>query len=86
MKAKDFINIFENVNKIKYNGEVLYNVLLQEHDKMVVNNLICETLHPDNNIGELFKILSIMSPIQQEQLIKKYNEKYIKDNTFSQKR
>ena len=86
MKAKDFINKFENVKKIKYNGEVLYNVLLKEHDKMMVNNLICETLHPENKISKLFQILSNLSPKDQKYVIKVYNDHAIKTNTFSSKR
>ena len=86
MKAKNFINKFENVKKIKYNGEMLYNVLLKEHDKMIVNNLICETLHPENKIGELYKVLSKMSQIEQQKFIKEYNDYSIKNNIFSSKR
>ena len=84
--AKDFVNVFENVKKVKYNGEVLYNVLLKEHDKMMVNNLICETLHPDNIIGHLYKDISSMSQIEQQKIIKEYNDYCIKYNTFSKKR
>jgi len=86
MKAKDFINNYENVNKIKYNGEVLYNVLLKEPYEMMVNNLICETLHPENKIVELYKILSKMPEIEQEKIIKEYNDYCIKNKTFSKKR
>jgi len=86
MKAKDFINKFDNVKKIKYNGEALYNVLLKEHDKMMVNNLICETLHPENKMVELYKILSKLSVADQKQVIKKYNDYSIKNNIFSSKR
>ena len=57
IKAKEFIGIFENVYKIKYKGEMLYNVLMEKHDKMIVNNLICETLHPENIIAKLYKTL-----------------------------
>jgi len=39
----------------KYNGEVLYNVLMEEHNKMSVNNMIVETLDPANTIGKVFK-------------------------------
>ena len=42
-RAKEFLN---NVTKIEYKGEILYNVLLETHDKMVVNNMIVETLCP----------------------------------------
>ena len=37
---------FSNVPHINYNGETLYNVLLETHDKMIVNNMIVETLNP----------------------------------------
>jgi hypothetical protein len=39
----------------KYNGEKLYNVLMEEHNKMSVNNMIVETLDPENTIGKVFK-------------------------------
>jgi hypothetical protein len=38
---------FTNAERIPYNGETLYNVLLETHEKMIVNNMILETLHPD---------------------------------------
>jgi hypothetical protein len=53
-KAKDLVNVIENVRFIEYDGCVLYNVLLEQHDKMVVNNLIAETLHPENRIAKIF--------------------------------
>ena len=39
------------VKKVKYSGEVLYNVLLEEYGVMEVNNLVCETLDPLNRIA-----------------------------------
>jgi len=47
-KARNLVDMCENVTLVDYNGETLYNVLLKKHDKMMVNNLICETLHPQN--------------------------------------
>ena len=47
-KARNLVDLCENVTFIPYNGETLFNVLLKKHDKMMINNLICETLHPDN--------------------------------------
>ena len=55
IKAMDFIGNFKNVYKIKYNGEILYNILLDEHSKINVNNLMCETLHPNNVIAILYR-------------------------------
>jgi uncharacterized membrane protein len=52
--AYRFLDFSDQVKKVKYNGEVLYNVLLAQHGKMEVNNLVCETLHPDNIIAKLY--------------------------------
>jgi hypothetical protein len=45
----------ENVTKVKYNGEVLYNVLLAEYGTMSVNNLRCETLDPTSPIACVYR-------------------------------
>ena len=77
--AKYFVGKFENVRKIKYNGETLYNVLMEEHDKMLVNNLICETLHPENSIAQLYQALQKMTPAEQRQIIKAGNDIVMKN-------
>jgi hypothetical protein len=53
--AYKFMNISPDVKKYKYNGEILYNVLMETHETMNVNNLICETLHPHNIIAKLYR-------------------------------
>jgi hypothetical protein len=73
IKAKDFIGKYENIHKINYNNEILYNVLLEDYDKMIVNNLICETLHHDNSIAKLYTLLPNYTLEQQTQFIKEYN-------------
>jgi len=45
----------DQVKKVKYNGEILYNVLLGQHGIMSVNNLRCETLDPTSPIGCLYR-------------------------------
>ena len=55
MKAKEFVGLNNGIYLKKYRGDILYNVLMEEHDKLVVNNLICETLHPKNKIAKLYK-------------------------------
>jgi hypothetical protein len=52
--AYRFLDYSDQVKKVKYNGEVLYNVLLDQYGKMEVNNLVCETLHPENIIAKLY--------------------------------
>ena len=77
----------EGIYKVKYNGEVLYNVLLEnKHDKMIVNNLICETLDPTNNIAEMhYEIKNAnLNAEQKEQYVRLYNE-YVKSNKIFSK-
>jgi len=44
---------FDNVHKIKCNGQILYNIIA-EHDRVMVNNLECETLNPNNETLKLY--------------------------------
>jgi hypothetical protein len=53
--AYRLLDYTEEVKKVKYNGEILYNVLLEEHGTMIVNNLRCETLDPTSPIGCLYR-------------------------------
>ena len=53
-KAYHFLKQFKNVTEIEYNGEILYNVLMEKHDKLKVNNLTFETLDPKNIIAKLY--------------------------------
>lgn len=46
--AKDLVDICEGVTLIPYYGEILYNVLMEQQDYMVINNLLCETLNPNH--------------------------------------
>ena len=53
IKARDIVEVCENVTFVPYNGETLFNVLLKKEDKMMINNLICETLHPKNIMAKI---------------------------------
>jgi hypothetical protein len=86
IQAKKFLGKFENVKKIKYNREILYNVLMEEHDKMIVNNLICETLHPENTMAKLYNHLQKLNPEEKGKLIKKCNEYIIDNKLFTSKK
>jgi hypothetical protein len=54
IEAKHFVGRVKNVYKIPYHGEILYNVLMETYNKLRVNNLICETLHPENVVAQLY--------------------------------
>jgi len=52
--AYRFLDFSDKVKKVKYTGETLYNVLLSDHRTINVNNIMCETLHPENIIAKLY--------------------------------
>jgi hypothetical protein len=54
IEANSFINNINGVYKVDYNKEVLYNVLMKHHSKIIVNNMLCETLDPENIIAKLY--------------------------------
>jgi hypothetical protein len=83
LKAYDFINKFNGVYKIKYDGVILYNVLMEDYNKMFVNNLLCETLNPQNIIVKLNNILKNITLEQKEKLIQNVNEYIIKKHIYN---
>lgn len=53
VEAETLLN--KNIYLVSYNGEKLYNVLLEENGTMNVNNLLCETLDVNNVIARFYK-------------------------------
>jgi hypothetical protein len=53
--AGDFISMFPGVTRIPYGKEFVYNILMENYETVVVNNLMCETLHPANTIAQMYK-------------------------------
>ena len=75
IKAKHLVELAENVTFVPYKGEALYNVLLEEHEKMQVNNLIVETLHPEHKVAKLYRFLKNVKPSQHGEFIAMFNER-----------
>ena len=67
--AKWFLEKFIGVKSIPYNKETLYNVLLEKHEVMNVNNLICETLLPDNPIAKFYTKQCKLSPQDRDIMV-----------------
>jgi hypothetical protein len=81
--AKQFLVGFRGVYKIKYNKEILYNVLMSSYQKINVNNMICETLDPRNPIAKLYNNQKSESEkyrfiFQMNHAFKKGNQKKLK--------
>ena len=84
-KARNLVDLCENVIFVPYNGETLFNVLLKKHDKMMINNLICETLHPENIAAKIStmkdgqkknKAIQELSKIIKENNVPEYQKLY----------
>ena len=51
VEAGSLVGNFDGVTTVPYNGEILYNILMDQHETISVNNIICETLHPATYLG-----------------------------------
>jgi hypothetical protein len=60
--------------------------LLKEHEKMVVNNLVCETLHPENLVAKLYEILEPFNEEEKYKLIEKFNAYIVKNKCYASKK
>ena len=78
VEAKKLVALLDNglVEFVEYTGETLYNVLLEEHSKIIVNNMICETLHPFNKIAIFHTCTNFynVSELEQQILVKEFNK------------
>ena len=54
IEAHKFVNRKRRIYYIKYNGKYLYNILMNRHYCMTVNNIKVETLNPKNIIAKLY--------------------------------
>lgn len=53
--AANFLPKYQGVTRIPYKKEILYNILMEDYETVIVNNMVCETLHPTNPIAKLHK-------------------------------
>jgi hypothetical protein len=53
VEAREFVN-GDSVHLVPYEGEPLYNVLLENHSVMNVNGLVVETLDPTSKIAKFY--------------------------------
>jgi uncharacterized delta-60 repeat protein len=77
--AKQLVGRLRGVYYVKYNGETLYNVLMEKHYYMYVNNLKVETLNPKNIVAKLYT--SNYNEDEKLKIILEINEQ-TKNNAF----
>jgi hypothetical protein len=87
VSAKALIGVVDKVYNKSYKGEPLYNVLLETHDKMIVNNLIVETLDPESFMGK-FYTLGFTDEEKKDMIIqmKQFAKDYVKQHGLNKKK
>lgn len=71
----EFLLFFDGVHKVENTHELLYNVLLPEYTVMVCNGLLCETLHPSNQIVKIYDFANNMTNKQKSECFSVVNKK-----------
>ena len=73
VKARSIIGKNKKVVAIPYKGEILYNILMDKYAMIKVNNLVCETLHPDNMIAKFYKTIANMTEEEKKKVLMQFN-------------
>jgi hypothetical protein len=77
--AKNLIN-GDTITEVPYDGEPLYNVLLDTHTMMSVNGMLVETLDPNSIVGLFYR--AKLSPKQKNKMIRMINEDPVRAKTI----
>jgi len=82
-KAKELLQMvnFNRIYKVNYDGESMYNVLMEKHETMLVNNMVCETLDPTNNIAKLHHHLKTVKQEEHKLIIDGFNLNCVVEQT-----
>ena len=70
--AKQLVGRLRGIYHVKYNKQILYNVLMEKHYIINVNNMSVETLNPKNIVAKLYT--NEHSPEEKTRLILEINE------------
>ena len=75
-KARELLDV-DGIYKQPYDGNIVYNVLLEKHTKMVVHGMIVETLAPTSYIASYYN--GSIQPQRQLELMNTMNKYYLKN-------
>jgi hypothetical protein len=76
IKAYKFMASFKNVYPVKYNGETLYNVLMENYGTVQINQLSCETLHPSNITAQMYILQKFDNLEELNAIVRKTHKKH----------
>jgi hypothetical protein len=75
LKARPFGSRTHSIHAVRYDGQSMYNVLMEDYNAVLVNNMVCETLDPVNKMADLHYHLKHMSHERQQMMVDKFNTK-----------
>jgi hypothetical protein len=80
-------NVIEpiNIQRVKYNGELLYSIVMDDVEQVKINNMIFETLHYDHYLLMLHGMLHYLDDQNKEKIIKMWNDSILNDRLFNPK-
>jgi len=81
VRAEYLTQYIPTIYKIQYNKAKLYNVLLNNHSTMSINNLTVETMDPKNALAKLY--MGNFTTDQKNEIIKILNKYTIKERKKS---
>lgn len=73
IEANKFIGRLPGIYYKKYNNEILYNILMEKHYIIKINNMKVETLNPNNFVAQLYT--KNYTPEEKTEIILKMNKK-----------
>lgn len=83
IEAYRFIGRLRGIYYVKYNGELLYNILMQKHYVININNLKVESLYPKNIVARLYTNNYTLE--EKRSIILKMNEETLKRHEINMK-
>jgi hypothetical protein len=78
VRAEYLAEYVPGVYKVDYDKKPLYNIVLREHSTMIVNNMVVETLHPDNILARIH--CGKYTPQEKNKYILFINNTYLKNH------
>jgi len=87
--AKQLVGRLRGIYSVKYENQILYNVLMEKHYVIIINNMKVETLNPKNIVAKLYtnnysdeQKTKIILEITENTNNNKYNHEYKTYNSY----
>ena len=68
----------ENIEHVKNDGRAMYNILMKEYETVRANNMLVETLHPNNEMVKVFRYMKEkeMKKEERKELLREIKKNY----------